>query len=115
MQTIRRAHAVQLVTALQRPARYVRYHQAGRGGVGFSLYWNHAATDAHIERIATLISGSLWSSATGAPFTNPFNHSGPVNRRDPFPSRSPVLARDCNRRSLTELRARGFSSRPTGT
>jgi serine protease Do len=51
---------------------YVRYRQAGRGGVGFSLYWSHAATDAHIERIATLISGSLWSSETGAPFTSPF-------------------------------------------
>ena len=51
---------------------YVRYHQTGRGGVGFTLLWNHAATDAHIERIATLISGSLWSSASGAPFTYPF-------------------------------------------
>jgi serine protease Do len=50
---------------------YVRYHQIGRGGVGFSLYWNHAATEAHIERIATLISGSLWSSTTGAPFAYP--------------------------------------------
>ena len=51
---------------------YVRYHQSGRGGVGFTLYWNHSATDAHIERIATLISGSLWSSESGAPFTYPF-------------------------------------------
>jgi serine protease Do len=51
---------------------YVRYHQAGRSGVGITLYWDHDATDAHIERIATLISGSLWSSATGAPFTYPF-------------------------------------------
>ena len=51
---------------------YVRYHQTGRGGVGFTLTWSHAATDAHIERIATLISGSLWSSESGAPFTNPF-------------------------------------------
>lgn len=51
---------------------YARYHQTGRGGVGFTLTWNHAATDAHIERIATLISGSLWSSASGAPFTGPF-------------------------------------------
>ena len=51
---------------------YARYHQTGRGGVGFTLTWSHAATDAHIERIATLISGSLWSSETGAPFTYPF-------------------------------------------
>ncbi len=64
---------------------YVRYHQAGRGGVGFSLYWNHAATDAHIERIATLISGSLRSSATGAPFTNPFT----VKSRNPETAQAP--------------------------
>jgi serine protease Do len=51
---------------------YVRYHQSGRGGIGFSLYWNHAATEAHIERIATLISGSLWASTGGGPFTFPF-------------------------------------------
>ena len=51
---------------------YVRYHQSGRGGIGFSLYWNHAATEAHIERIATLISGSLWASMGGGPFTLPF-------------------------------------------
>src|SRR5271165_4500552 len=51
---------------------YVRYHQTGRGGVGFTLTWGHAATDAHIERIATLISGSLWASESGAPFTSPF-------------------------------------------
>jgi serine protease Do len=51
---------------------YVRYHHVGTAGIGFSLYWNHNATDAHIERIATLISGSLWSTVTGAPFTSPF-------------------------------------------
>ncbi len=51
---------------------YVRYHQTGRGGVGFTLTWDHAATAAHIERIATLISASLWSSESGAPFTSPF-------------------------------------------
>src|SRR5208283_3873320 len=64
---------------------YVRYHQTGRGGVGFSLYWNHAAADAHIERIATLISGSLWSSETGAPFTHPFT----VKTRIPETAQAP--------------------------
>jgi serine protease Do len=51
---------------------YVRYHLSGRGGIGFSLNWNHGATGAHIERIATLISGSLWASTGGGPFTFPF-------------------------------------------
>ena len=50
---------------------YVRYHQYGQGGLGFSLYWSHDATDFHGERIATFISGSLWSSLTGAPFADP--------------------------------------------
>lgn len=52
---------------------YARYHQFGQGGLGFSLYWNHNVTEFHGERIATLISGSLWASLTGAPFTEPFN------------------------------------------
>jgi serine protease Do len=68
---------------------YVRYHQAGQGGVGFSLYWNHAATDAHIERIATLISGSLWSSQTGAPFTSPFTVNSQVPVATPTPTPEP--------------------------
>jgi S1-C subfamily serine protease len=51
---------------------YIRYHQYGEGGLGFSLYWSHDAIDIHGERIATLISGSLWSAMSGAPFTEPF-------------------------------------------
>ena len=42
---------------------------------------DHAATDAHIERIATLISGSLWSSESGAPFTSAVHCRGPARRR----------------------------------
>jgi serine protease Do len=51
---------------------YVRYHQTWEGGLGFSLYWDHNAIDMHVERIATLISASLWSSMSGAPTTDPF-------------------------------------------
>jgi serine protease Do len=74
---------------------YVRYHRAGRGGVGFTLYWNHDAADAHIERIATLISGSLWSSATGAPFTYPFivrppNSEATIPAPNPAPPPTPM-------------------------
>jgi serine protease Do len=68
---------------------YVRYHQTGRGGVGFSLYWNHAATEAHVERVATLISGSLWSSATGAPFTYPSALQSRPPETSPAPRPSP--------------------------
>jgi serine protease Do len=68
---------------------YVRYHQTGRSGVGITLYWNHDAADAHIERIATLISGSLWSSATGAPFTYPFTIKAPTAEVTTPPSPTP--------------------------
>ena len=70
---------------------YVRYHQTGQGGVGFTLTWDHDATDAHVERIATLISGSLWSSETGAPFTNPFTlrTGAPEVAATPQPSPAP--------------------------
>ena len=73
---------------------YARYHQAGGGGVGFTLSWNHAGTEAHIERIATLISGSLWSSMTGAPFTTPFTIGGGApavaTSTGPTPAPAPV-------------------------
>ena len=51
---------------------YIRYHQFDAGGLGFSLYWDHSAKDAHVERIAALISGSLWSAMSGSPFADPF-------------------------------------------
>jgi len=73
---------------------YVRYHQMAGGGIGFSLYWNHASTEAHIERIATLISASLWSSASGAPFTSPFSVTSrpPVTAQRPKPALEPPVA-----------------------
>ena len=73
---------------------YVRYHQIGRSGLGFSFYWNHSAEDVHIERIATLIAASLWSSASGAPFTYPFTVQYPnaeaTKIPTPIPQPSPV-------------------------
>jgi len=47
---------------------YWRYHQDGTGLLGFRLAWNNAHGDVHAERIATLVSGSLWSAMTGARF-----------------------------------------------
>lgn len=69
---------------------YARYHQTGPGGVGFTLTWSHAATDAHIERIATLISGSLWSSESGAPFTTPFTIETSAPTPGPSPTPQPL-------------------------
>jgi serine protease Do len=50
---------------------YTRYHQDGTGVLGFLLTWRRDDVDLHIERVATLISGSLWSSMTGAAFIDP--------------------------------------------
>jgi serine protease Do len=58
---------------------YTRYHQDGTGVLGFLLTWRRDAIDLHIERVATLISGSLWSSMTGAAFIEPPNPSPEQN------------------------------------
>lgn len=68
---------------------YARYHRIEQGGVGFSLFWNHSATDLHVERVATLVSASLWSSMSGAPFTDPFSVTPPAARIVRAPSESP--------------------------
>ncbi len=47
---------------------YHRYHRRGNDILGFNLYWRNSEAHLHIERVATLMSGSLWASTTGAPF-----------------------------------------------
>ncbi|TGE00535.1 serine protease [Methylobacterium nonmethylotrophicum] len=48
---------------------YMRYHQDGPGALGFVLRWDTRATDLSAERIAVLVSASLWSAMTpDAPF-----------------------------------------------
>lgn len=98
---------------------YVRYHHSGRGGIGFSLYWNHGATEAHIERIATLISGSLWASIGGGPFMFPFTvksgRSKQAKRHNRIPCRSPIKT-GLHKPSLTDRdQVPVFSSPTTGT
>jgi S1-C subfamily serine protease len=48
---------------------YIRFHEDGRGVLGFFLFWKGSETHLHMERVATLISGSLWAAMTGASFT----------------------------------------------
>jgi S1-C subfamily serine protease len=50
---------------------YARYHQDGTSVTGFSLFWNNANGDVNGDRIATLMSGSLWAVMSGKPFPNP--------------------------------------------
>jgi S1-C subfamily serine protease len=70
---------------------YIRYHNNGYGSVGFILTWrSDEARDLHIERVATLISASLWASQTGAIFiTPPGQSSEPESARAPEPAPAP--------------------------
>jgi serine protease Do len=45
---------------------YARYHQDGANVTGFSLWWNNSNGVVSAERIAVLLSSSLWSTMTGA-------------------------------------------------
>lgn len=47
--------------------QYIRFHNDGNRSTGFMLMWaSNAARDIHIERVATLISASLWADQTDA-------------------------------------------------
>lgn len=50
---------------------YARYHQDGTSVTGFTLFWNNARGDVNGDRIATLMSGSLWAAMLGKPFPLP--------------------------------------------
>lgn len=50
---------------------YARYHQDGTNVTGFTLFWNNANGDVNGDRIATLMSGSLWSAMLDKPFPSP--------------------------------------------
>jgi S1-C subfamily serine protease len=66
---------------------YIRYQKSGAGTVGFELYWSREDAQHHFERVATLMSGSLWASSTGAAFTEPTSLM-PVARTASAPSTS---------------------------
>jgi S1-C subfamily serine protease len=51
---------------------YFRYHQDDAAVTGFTIAWNNANGDIHAERIALLMSASLWSDRTGAPMLAPW-------------------------------------------
>lgn len=52
--------------------QYIRFHNDGRGSTGFMLIWDSdTARHMHIERVATLMSASLWADRTGAAFIDP--------------------------------------------
>jgi serine protease Do len=64
---------------------YLRYHTDGHGGFGFTTWWKNANGTVAGERLATLMSASLWSEMTGARFIKP-----PATARPEPETRSPV-------------------------
>ncbi len=74
---------------------YMRYHQDGGNVTGFTLSWNNANGSISGERIAVLLSASIWSNMTGAMFVNPPGGSEPsveVARPTPTPSTATATA-----------------------
>jgi serine protease Do len=58
---------------------YARYHRDGPNVTGFTLFWDNTAGDVNGDRIATLMSGSLWAVMLDKPFPA-------------IPRRAPVMA-----------------------
>ncbi len=70
---------------------YFRYHQEGSNVTGFSLSWNNANGNISAERIAILMSASLWSDMTGAAFVQPPTRSlGAAAAVNPPPVTAPA-------------------------
>ena len=67
---------------------YLRYHQDGSNVTGFTLSWNNAKGNVAGERIAVLVSASLWSNLTGAAFIDPPSVEPPqiVSKAQPIPA-----------------------------
>lgn len=79
-------------TGRDRADRYYRYHQDGPNVTGFALEWNNAAGDVNAERIAVIVSASLRSAMTGAPFVDPPPASEALQaRKAPEPQPPPVV------------------------
>jgi S1-C subfamily serine protease len=82
-------------TTAQGIDQYIRFHNDGSGSVGFILSWKSVeAQDLHIERVATLMSASLWANRTGAPFINPQGQE-----RDAEVARAPTSAPEIETRA----------------
>ncbi len=64
---------------------YLRYHQDGTHVTGFTLSWNNANGNVAGERIAVLMSASLWSDMTGATFIDPPSLQPKVDVARPAP------------------------------
>jgi S1-C subfamily serine protease len=66
---------------------YFRYHRDGSNVTGFTLSWINSNGNVSAERIAVLMSASLWSAMTGAALLPP-----PENREPSAPDNSSEVA-----------------------
>lgn len=70
---------------------YVRFHRDGSDLIGFFLAWKNSEANLHMERVATLMSGSLWSAMSGAPFPDlPARRTFETSSTSPPPSPAPT-------------------------
>lgn len=69
---------------------YMRYHQDGTNVTGFTLTWNNRNGDVNAERIAVLMSGSLWAYMKGYPFPNPPSKNLATVNASPTPAPQPT-------------------------
>ena len=69
---------------------YLRYHTDGNGILGFAIFWDNQKGNVAGERIATLMSASLWSQMTGAPFVDPPTSQPRIAARETSPASIPA-------------------------
>ncbi len=70
---------------------YLRYHTDGGGILGFAIFWDNQKGNIGGERIATLMSASLWSEMTGAPFVDPPASQPRIVSRETSPASIPAV------------------------
>lgn len=70
--------------------RYVRYHADGGGLLGFDMTWSTDDPPIYGSRLVTIVSGSLWSAMTGAPFPTVPAGRYPWENREPESVRLPT-------------------------
>ena len=71
---------------------YARYHQDGTNVTGFTLDWDNSKGDVHGDRMASIMSASLWADFTGAPFVDPPDFDNTASSQSPPTQPQPATA-----------------------
>ncbi len=95
---------------------FIRCEADRPGLLWLSLFWLHDASDLHMDRVATLMSGSFASAISGAPFADiPQLAAAPRRPSRRPPRRRARSRREPRKRSAAKPRGWAFSSTPTAT